>query len=47
MSGCEKATFETSDQEILFSLAENIKVGLVKYLFKYNIIETTSKTINV
>lgn len=47
MSGYEKATFETNDQGILFSLAENIKVGLVKYLFKYNIIETISKTINV
>lgn len=47
MSRCEKATFETNDQEILFSLAENIKVGLVKYLFKYNIIENISKTINI
>lgn len=47
MSGCEKATFKTNEQGILFSLAENIKVGLVKYLFKCNIIETISKTINV
>lgn len=47
MCGCEKATFETNDKGILFSLAENIKVGLVKYLFKYNIIETISITINV